>query len=207
MAGSRRVRFATTFLRYWGANMQRYVWDQGHEWPGFEYGAEDKALLERWGKSVGASFVVFMLATVVLFILLAAAILAVVWGPILASDPAFVPAVLFLGALGAACVLSISVAMPLSMLGAALLAGRFEEPLWPDEEEVAHGLRVYRTVLGQIRRVGIIGGVLVPIGSFLMLMSTTFSWVITMLGTTIPWILFGMLILEGLMRMVTAPDR
>jgi len=55
MASSRRVRFATTFLRYWGANMQQYVWAYGYEWPAFGYVVEDRALLVCWGGTVGAS--------------------------------------------------------------------------------------------------------------------------------------------------------
>jgi hypothetical protein len=205
MTSSRRVRFATTFLRYWGANMQRYVWDQGYEWPGFGYAPQDRALLVRWGQTVGDTFLIFTLATVVLFLVLASAILAVVWGPILAADPATVSAVVFLAGLGAACVLSITVALPLAMLGAALLASRFERPFAPTDEDVQHGLRVYRIVLGQIRRVGIVGGILVPIGSFLMLFSSTFDKVIGLLGATIPWIIVGIGILEGLIRASPAP--
>jgi hypothetical protein len=205
IASSRRVRFATTFLRYWGANMQQFVWEQGYEWPGFGYAAEDRALLVRWGQTVGNSFVVFTLTTVVLFLMLASAILAVVWGPVLMSDPATTPAVLFLAGLGAACILSITVALPLAMLAAASLASRFEQPFAPPDHEIQDGLRVYRVVIGQIRRVGIIGGVMVPIGSFLMLVSATFEWVILMLGTTIPWIIVGIGVLEGLLRMISTP--
>ncbi len=198
MPKSRRVRFATTFVRYWGANMRWFVWAYEYEWPGFGYSAEDRALLVRWGATVGNSFIVFSLATFVFFLALAIAILTVVWGPALAADPATTPAVVFLMGLGAACILSITVALPLAMLGAAPLASRFAPP--PDEIE--HGLCVYRTVLGQIRRIGIVGGVLVPIGSFLMLVSATFERVIQMLGLVLPWIALGIPVLEGLLRTI-----
>jgi hypothetical protein len=207
MIESRRGRFATTFLRYWGANMQAYVWAYGYEWPGFGYADDDRALLVRWGETVGNSFVVFGGATFVFFLVLASAILAVVWGPVLMSDPATTPAIVFLMALGAACILSITVALPLAMLGAAALASRFAPPFSPSSDEVGHGLRVYQTVLRQIRRVGIIGGVLVPIGSFLMLVSATFERVIMMLGAVLPWIAIGIIILEGLIRAIPSGDR
>jgi hypothetical protein len=206
MTESRRIRFATTFLRYWGANMQSFVWASGYEWPGFGYAADDRTLLVRWGETVGDSFPVFTLATVVSFITLAAAIIGVVLGPVLASDPATVPAVVFLMALGAACVLSITVALPLAMLVSAALASRFAPPFAPPDDEIQHGLGVYRTVIGQIRRVGIIGGILVPIGSFLMLVSAPFERVILMLSSVLPWIVIGAAVLEGLLRMIPAPD-
>lgn len=206
MESSRRGRFATAFVRYWGANMQQYVWAYGYEWPGFGYGPEDRALLERWAGTVGASFLIFTLTTVVLFMLLACAILAVVLGPVLMSDPATTPAAVFLAALGASCILAITVGMPLSMLGGALLASRFEQPFTPSDEDARDSRRVYRVVIGQIRRVGIIGGILVPIGSFLMLISTTFDRVITLLATVIPWILIGVTIVEVLSRAAAAPE-
>jgi hypothetical protein len=202
MASAQPDRFATTFLRYWGANMDRFVWQQGYDWPGFGYGPEDRALLVRWGQTVGHSFLIFTLATVVLFLVLASAILAVVWGPILMSDPATASAVVFLAGLGAACIIAITVALPLAMLGAAWLASRFERPFAPTDDEVRAAHRVSRVVLGQIRRVGIIGGILVPIGSLLMLVSATFERVITLLGATIPWIIVGIGVLEGLIRVV-----
>jgi len=61
-------------------------------------------------------------------------------------------------------------------------------------------------VIGQIRRVGLVGGILVPIGSFLMLVSATFDRVITLLGTVLPWFLIGVLVLEGLSRLVSPAD-
>jgi len=202
MATPWRIGFATTFLRYWGANMQRFVWALDHEWPGFGYDAEDRALLVRWGGTVGGSFVLFVLGTVIIFIGLASAIVAVVWGPILAADPATTSAIIFFAGLGAACILSITVALPLAMVAAASLASRFAPPFSPPEDEIEHGLRVYRVVLGQIRRVGIIGGILVPIGSLLMLTSVTFERVVSMLATTLPWIALGILVLEGLIRLI-----
>lgn len=206
MVTSRRTRFASTFVRYWGANMQRFVWSLGHEWPGFSYDEEDRALLVRWGATIGGSFLTFTLTTVVLFMLLASAILAVVWGPVLMSDPTTVTAVAFFITLGAACILSITVGMPVSILGGALVASAFAPPFEPPAEDAERSLRVYRTVIGQIRLVGIVGGILIPIGSFLMLISSTFDRVIQTLGVTLPWIALGVIVVEGLLRVVPAPD-
>jgi hypothetical protein len=207
MSGSRREAFALAFVRYWGANMQTFVWSMDYEWPGFTYPPEDRALLTRWGATVGSSLTVFVAASVVLFLILASAILAVVWGPVLTADPATTSAITFFVTLGAACVLSISVGFPLAVIGAATIAGRFAPPFEPPAEDVPEALRVYRTVIGQIRRVGLIGGVLVPIGSLLMLVSATFERVVVTLGSTLPWVIVGIAVVESLLRFVPAPDR
>jgi hypothetical protein len=204
MSGSRREAFALAFVRYWGANMQTFVWSQDYEWPGFTYQPEDRALLARWGATVGSSLTIFVAASVVLFLILASAILAVVWGPVLMAEPATTTAITFFVALGAACVLSISVGFPLTVVGAALIASRFAPPFEPPAHEVPDALRVYRTVIGQIRRVALIGGVLVPISSLLMLVSATFERVVLTLGSILPWVVVGIGVAESLLRFVPA---
>jgi len=118
-------RLAHTFLRYWSFNMT-IAWAVQMATPGFSYSEPEKTRMHDLAGSIsGRSALIWLGATIVLYILIAAA--AVVGGmvPILTyawPDPSTMPAAPFFALLLAVIALTIGFGLPISIAVAGTLA-------------------------------------------------------------------------------------
>ena len=154
------------FLRYWAANLAS-IGAAGRNWPGFQYMPEEWQRFEIYGATVGgtAAFV-FMVTSAVIFIVIAALVIGLVFVPamtLLYPDPAKTSAAVFVSLLFAMAFVTIGVGLPMAMN----VGGRIADRFWTDDSAIAltePDRRLARKVRNQIwRMIGLLCGIGVPV--------------------------------------------
>lgn len=140
------------FLPFWAGNMIR-VRKAGMDWMGFRYTPEEWARLERHAKGIGdGTMRAFLAINAVLFIVMAAILIAVILVPllnVLYPDPSKLSALVFFSILGAIIAISFGLGLPSTMaITARMLGGALPSGAAGDKALVAK-------VRWQINRMGL----------------------------------------------------
>jgi len=143
---STRQRWLSLLVRYWAANMN-LIHARGNNWPGFGYSDDEKAEMKklasqvpigefRWFTGVTTVIAISMFAIVVVAGM--ACLLSAIGGE---QNMSKTPASLFFLSLALECILSLTLCLPLAMLMAAAMVGRWyaiPHSLLPDGVTTAH---------------------------------------------------------------------
>ena len=157
------------FLRYYAKGLLQ-LGPAGRDWPGFRYTPDEWQRLDLYGASVkGSASLVAMFSGAAIFILIAAAVIGLLFIPsmtLLYPDPAKTSALVFLSCLFATAFITIGVGYPIALNAGGYLADRWAGDVQIPITAIDHQL--VAKVRHQIwRMIGILCGIGVP-GSLIL---------------------------------------
>jgi hypothetical protein len=159
------------FLRYYAKGLLQ-LGPAGRDWPGFRYGPEEWQRLELYGASVsGAASSVAMISGAAIFILVAAAVIGLLFIPAMTwlyPDPSKTSALVFLASLFTTALVTIGIGYPLALNAGGRIADRFsgDAPIAMTEADRLLAAKVRRQIW---RMTGILCGIGVPASLMLVI--------------------------------------
>jgi len=159
------------FLRYYAKGLLQ-LGPAGRRWYGFRYTPEDWQRLELYGATVkGGASTVAMMSGAIIFILIAAAVIGLLFVPamiLLYPDPSKTSALVFLSCLFATALLTIGIGYPIALDAGGWIADKLAGDM-PIEINQADRLLVTKVRHQIWRMIGILCGVGVPASMILVI--------------------------------------